>query len=313
MIGPLPALFLGQALFALSESASSGAQESLLYRLSDDDETRGLSYRKAQPAFTSAAWSAVVCAGALGTLATALSLDFLGFVALAIATCTFGFSLWLPTVSAHSADAASKNEALRLRHLGAVLGLGGRFRFWFVAGVVAGFLLSVTYFTIQPLLNELEIASADNGLLYSAVTVFAAYGAHLTNRLNAHFKNWDTAFVSALALVVVAIIGLRTSGSLVAIFAAMALLRFSWGWIGTTTTTALNEAVPVDGLRATIMSAQSLLIGLLNTTALAVFAGFDLTAGAILLVLAALAACSTVLTLDFIVKRHRYGDQDAES
>ena len=35
-IGPLPALFLGQALFALFESASSGVLKSLLYRLCND-------------------------------------------------------------------------------------------------------------------------------------------------------------------------------------------------------------------------------------------------------------------------------------
>ncbi|MGR3626506.1 MAG: MFS transporter [Limimaricola sp.] len=317
VFGPLPALFLGQALFALSESASSGAQESLLFRLTGDgEEDRDtLPYRVAQPAFDVAAWSGLVSAGVLGALVVTLSLDLLGPVALAIAVSAAAVAMLLPAAP-RSNDGDGETEALRLERLGAALRSGGAFRFWFLGGAAASFVLTVTYFTIQPLLNEIELAGAGNGILYSAVTVFAAYGGHVTTSLNASFKRSHTGFVAALALVVVAIVGLRFAGSLATLFFAMAVLRFAWGWIRTTTTMALNESVPVDGLRATIMSVQSLATGLLGTAALALFAGLGLSAGVILLTLAALTAGGITLTLAAAMRHFNHetkGDHDVPS
>lgn len=297
VFGPLPALFLGQALFALSESASSGVQEALLYRLCDEDKVRGIPYRQAQSAFISIAWIGVACAGALGALVSRLSLNFLGDVAVAIPALTCLLTLRLPKASGQSEG----TEALRIRRLCEALINGADFRFWFFLGASVGFVLTVAYFTIQPLLNEINLAGPDNGLLYSAVTIFAAYGAHLTTRLNNIFATWRAAFVAALVLVILAILGLRLSASPTAIFAAMAVLRFAWGWIGTTCTTALNETVPMDGLRATILSTQSLATGLLSAAALALFAGLGLSAETILLLLAAAVTVSAGMSFAFFV------------
>ena len=190
---------------------------------------------------------------------------------------------------------------------------GSRFRFWFLTGGCCAFVLTVTYFTIQPLLNELDLAGPGNGLLYSAVTAFAVYGAHLTNRLNDRFATRHSALLAALDLVIVAILGLRWSEALVMVFLGMAVLRFAWGWLGATCTTALNEAVPVDGLRATVLSVQSLLTGLLNTAALAFFAVFGLSASAILMLLVAMTAGGSVLILVLLVGLQRNEEYDAQS
>ena len=303
--GPLPALFLGQALFALSESASSGVQESLLYRLCNDRSEEGHpSYRQAQPAFTSAAWTGVVAAGALGTSVATVSLELLGGAAVAVAAVAFLLSLRLPLVRA-SRDRA-ETEALRLHQLFQAIADAAEFRFWFFAGACSAFVLTVTYFTIQPLLNELELAGPGNGLLYSAVTVFAAWGAHLTTRLNSVFRSWHSAAAAALALAVLGILGLRFSVSLAMVLVAMALLRFAWGWLDATCTTAVNEAVPIDGLRATILSMQSLFSGLLSVAALVAFAGLGLSAESMLVVLATVAAAGTALTAGVLVRRRRH-------
>ena len=311
VFGPLWALFVGQALFALSESASSGAQESLLYRLCVDDETCGVPYRQAQPAFHSAAWSGIVCAGALGTLITAASLDLLGIAAVLVAALALLLSFLLS--GAHERTDGGEREALRLRTLSGALVRVSPFRFWFLTGACCSFILTVTYFTIQPLLNEQGLAGPGNGLLYSAVTVFAACGAHLTNRLNERFTTSRGALLTALTLLIVAILGLRWSEMLAIVFFGMAGLRFAWGWLGATCTAALNEAVPVDGLRATILSAQSLLTGLLSTVALAVFAAFGLSADAILLLLAAMTAVGSAMIFILLVGLRKNGEHEAQS
>lgn len=300
--GPLPALFLGQALFALSESASSGVQESLLFRLcTDGNERDSPSYRQTQPAFTSAAWTGVVAAGALGTLVATVSLELLGGTAVAVAAAAFLFSLLLP--HARAPQDRPETEALRLRQLFRALADAAEFRFWFFAGACSGSVLTVTYFTIQPLLNELGLAGPGNGLLYGAVTLFAAWGAHLTTRLNAGFRSWHAAAAAALALAVLGILGLRLSVSLATVLVAMAALRFAWGWLEATCTTAVNEEVPIDGLRATILSAQSLLAGLLGVAALLAFAGLGLSAERMLVILATVTAAGTALTVGVLIRR----------
>ena len=309
--GPLPALFLGQALYALSESASSGVQESLLYRLCNDKTEGRPPYRQVQPAFISAAWAGVVAAGALGTLVATVSLELLGITAVAVASVAFLLSLRLP--HAHVPQDRTKTEALRLQQLFLALADAAEFRFWFFAGACSGFVLTVTYFTIQPLLNELDLAGPGNGLLYSAVTVFAAWGAHLTTRLNARFRSWHAAAAAALALAVLGILGLRFSMSLAMVLVAMAALRFAWGWLEATCTTAVNEEVPIDGLRATILSMQSLLAGLLSVAALVAFAGLGLTAGRMLVILAMAAAAGTALTVGVLIRRRSNGGSDPRS
>ena len=310
--GPLPALFLGQALFALSESASTGVQESLLYRLRNDKTEGGrFPYRQVQPAFTSAAWAGVVAAGALGTLVATVSLDLLGITAVAVAAVVFLLSLRLP--HAHASQDRTKTEALRLRQLFLALADAAEFRFWFFAGACSGFVLTVTYFTIQPLLNELDLAGPGNGLLYSAVTVFAAWGAHLTTRLNARFRSWHAAAAAALALAVLGILGLRLSMSLAMVLVAMAALRFAWGWLEATCTTAVNEEVPIDGLRATILSMQSLLAGLLSVAALVAFAGLGLSAERMLVILAMVAAAGSALTVVFLIRRRGHDGSNLKS
>ncbi len=310
--GPLPALFLGQALFALSESASSGVQESLLYRLCDDGNEGALPpYRQAQPAFTSVAWTGVVTAGALGTLVATASLELLGGTAVAVAAAAFLLSLLLP--HARAPRDRAETEALRLRQLFQALADAAEFRFWFFAGACSGFVLTVTYFTIQPLLNELDLAGPGNGLLYSTVTVFAAWGAHLTTRVNAMFRSWHAATAAALALAVLGILGLRFSMSLATVFVAMAALRFAWGWLEATCTTAVNEKVPIDGLRATILSVQSLLAGLLSVTALLAFAGLGLSAESMLVIMAIIAAAGTALTFVVLARRPRHYGSDPRS
>ena len=307
--GPLPALFLGQALFALSESASSGVQESLLYRLCNDGNEEGQpAYRQAQPAFTSAAWTGVVSAGALGTLVATVSLELLGGAAVAVTAVAFLLSLRLPR--ARAPHDRAQTEGLRLRQLSQAIADAAEFRFWFFVGACSTFVLTVTYFTIQPLLNELELAGPGNGLLYSAVTVFAAWGAHQTTRLNSVFTSWHAAAAAALALVFLAILGLRISVSLAMVFVAMALLRFAWGWLDATCTTAVNEAVPIDGLRATILSVQSLIAGLFSVAALVVFANLGLYAESMLVVLAMVAAAGAASTVVVLVRHRRHDGDD---
>ena len=197
-----------------------------------------------------------------------------------------------------------------MRQLFQAIADAAEFRFWFFVGACSTFVLTVTYFTIQPLLNELELAGPGNGLLYSAVTVFAAWGAHLTTRLNAMFRSWHSAAAVALAILVLGILGLRFSLSLAMVLVAMALLRFAWGWLDATCATAVNEAVAIDGLRATILSAQSLFAGLLSVAALVAFAGLGLSAECMLVVLAMVASAGTALTAGVLVRRRRHDGND---
>lgn len=71
----------------------------------------------------------------------------------------------------------------------------------------------------------------------------------------------------------------------------MALLRFAWGWLDATRTTAVNEEVQMDGHRATIQSAQSQIAGPIGIPALVTFAGLSQSAESMLVVLAVVAAC----------------------
>ncbi len=162
-------------------------------------------------------------------------------------------------------------------------------------------------FTIQTVLNESELAGPGNRLLNSAVTFFAAWGAHLTTRLDSVFRSRHAAAAVELALVVLGILGLRFSVSLAMVFVAVAILRFAWGWLDATCTTAVNEEVPVDGLRAAILSALSLPAGLLGMTSHAVFAFLGQSAKRMLVVLAMTAAAGTTLTVVVLV-RHRRND-----
>lgn len=165
-------------------------------------------------------------------------------------------------------------------------------------------------FTIQTVLNESELAGPGNRLFNSAVTFFAAWGAHLTTRLDSVFRSRHAAAAVALALVVLGILGLRFSVSLAMAFVAVAILRFAWGWLDATCTTAVNEEVPVDGLRATILSALSLPAGLLGMTSHAVFAFLGLSAKRMLVVLSIVAAAGTALTAGALVRHRRHEGND---
>jgi MFS family permease len=306
--GPLPALFVGQALFAISESASSGAQQALLYRVCAQDRSQDwISYQEAEPAFTSAAWSGVVCAGFLGTLVVWWSMDALGPASVMIAGLACAASLCLPILPLD--QRLRKREILSVRELAAAIWQRGTFQLWFWMGAIVAFVLSVTYFTIQPLLNERDLAGPANGILYSAVTAFAAYAAHITNSLNNRFSTLYQALLAGLGMLTLAILFLFWADSLIAIFIAMAGLRFAWGWLGATSITALNTAIPIDEMRATILSVQALLTNVFNATALAGFASLRLLPGSILLVLAVVVAAAGSIML-FVVIRKR-GDTNA--
>ena len=145
------------------------------------------------------------------------------------------------------------------------------------------------------------------------MTVFAAWGAHLITRVNSVFRSWHSAAAAALALVVLGILGLRFRASLAMVLVAMALLRFAWGWLDATCTTAVNEPVAIDGLRATVLSAQSLVAGLLGMTALVVFAYLGLSVESMLVVLAIVAGAGTSMTAGVLVRRCRHDGNNLKS
>jgi ABC-type bacteriocin/lantibiotic exporter with double-glycine peptidase domain len=147
--------------------------------------------------------------------------------------------------------------------------------------------------------------------LYSAVTVFAAYSAHITNRLNSFFSDTYSALLGAIFLLVLSICILLLASSLVTVFIAMAALRFAWGWLSATSTPELNMAIPRDDMRATIMSVQSLISGLLSVAALSAFATTGLSSHAILYVLAICAVATGAIAILSLKRRSKAGEHDA--
>ena len=295
--GPFPALVVRQALFAVSESAMSGAQESLLYRLcaasTGDDR---IAYQEAQPAFVAAAWWGIVAGGVFGAFVVWWSLDALGPATVAVAVLKLSSSLFLPSVPRETSGAPPiQSPSAAVKYIAEV-------QFWFFIGGLILFLLSTTYFMIQPLLNELGLADARNGLMYSGVTIFAAYAAHATNRLNGWFASPAKAVLAALCLLGMAVALLYQANSLIVVTMAMAILRFSWGWLGAGLTTTLNSALPLGSPRATILSLQSLLTSILGAAALGGVAALHLTATMSLLVLLGLVGMIASAVLIYLIR-----------
>ncbi len=274
--GPMPALFVGQVFFAMSESASSGIRDAYLYRLCKHQEDQhGWSYNEAQPAIIAFGWSGIVFAGVTGTLLAMISMKALGLGAVFFATIALAVTIWLETLPKTKIDHNSRDTLLQIKLTFFAL-LGSRsFCFWFCTMTVLTFVLTVSTFVIQPLLVETNLAGPGNGLLYSAVTVLAVYGAHLTNWLKSIFRSSQHSLIGGIGLLAVALGLLLLAESFVTIFVAMAFLRFAWGWLGGTMTPALNASIPDDTLRATILSASSLAVGLLGTVTLNLFAVFE--------------------------------------
>ena len=289
VFGPLPALFVAQALIACAESASSGTQEALLYRLCSTTAYEApVIYSDAQSVFNSAGWAGIVTAGAIGSLMSLWSLQILGLASLIISLGTLSLSFFLQRPK-HATEQTSDN-GWSFRTLTGDLLSDGALQFWFLLGATLSTLLTLAYFTIQPLLNELDLAGTGNGVLYSAVTVFASYGAFITNRLNSRLASRRITLVVSVSLMITAILGLRLSGSLIEVFFSMAALRFSWGWLDTNLTIALNEAMHTDEMRATLLSLQSLIVSLFTALVLALFSAFAVSALAALAVLIGLSA-----------------------
>lgn len=263
-------VFMSQVALAMGDAFNSGCEQALLYHYYKENEaslaSRGLSYNNFISNVASISWSAVASAALFGYFLAKIDVIYPFIITGILFAISFITTLTLPT-SRHHRETVSydilKKAILEISNVSQV-------RFWFLFGTSVSSFIICIYLLLQPFLNENNIASANNGLLYFFVTLFAVLGSYVNKRFSTIQKSNFIPLITTLFLCVISVT-LWLENSFVIVLLMLCILRFVWGAFGPYFIYNINTSVKKDSIRSTMLSLSSLLCGIFTSLILYVF------------------------------------------
>ncbi len=278
-IGQYIFFMIGEVLFAFSVCCFSGSFDAYMYKFANEFEEA--EYEQILGNSRSVGWLSVSLSALLGSLLARYNLNFLFYATMGTNIGTFVVSLLLPKVSSQIKQTSTsvllslKQNLLRNSYV----------TYWMSATVLYNTSIIVGYFLIQPYLNEVNLASPNNGIIYFIITMSAFLSARTFPWFNRHVENNKFTFFMVLQISLIAVFVIMSSmiDNVMSIIIVLSLFRFLWGLSDPFFTSMLNHYISDEHARASILSVGSLLTSLLQGLTLFCIAGLSLKVSFIIL------------------------------
>lgn len=288
---------VGEVLIALGESLVSGAADMLLFAYCGSpcdgvDKARGV-YESALSRYMGFAWASVAVSALAGQGLYMVHTRGPILGSIAGAAIAMVLALRLP----RTPNGIRRKGVLGLWHaLGSLLGSRSVLA-WFLLGACFSALVVTAFQLVQPLLSARGLAGPSNGLVYFVMTCFAVLGTRLQPTLSAWRGATTWGIPISLTLLCLVFLGLGFAENLLVFVVAFAGFRVLWGWSGTVFVGSLNQSLPSDEVRATVLSLSAMTSSLLSWSYLLLCAELPLERAFLILGLIALALATVVALL----------------
>lgn len=249
-------IFLGEVLLGLGSTFSSGADQSLLYKIVLDDNEKKDKYNKIVSNYYTISWIGITISFLCGQFLAKISYSSIFYTSIFVTLFGLIITLILPNneaiVKNNETFSIIKDAYFDIRH-------NYQLRQIFIVSSLIFAILASSYLLFQPLLNEINIASVNNGMLFFVITIFAIIGSkiqpHLVKKLTSHL---GVLFIILLSAIIFSIGLLR--GSIFIL--ALCVFRLIWGIFTPLISTEINQLITKKESRSTILSIQSLIANL---------------------------------------------------
>lgn len=274
--------FLSQFINGVGESFCSGSRDVLTFRYYKAWKKKGnyeeynarlyaINWAGVLNAFLSASMltpfglKTVLLINALAFLLSTLSILFLNF---SDSPSSNGFSTFKQLVYV-------KNEALSNKKLLKIL----------IISALIQSILSSMFLLFQPLFNDLELNSTNNGYIYALVTIFAILGSAAQPKMQKGFTRDSFLFCVAVILMMLICFFLYEYSSFMVIIICFCLFRFTFGFTGPFIASAINSSIQNDEIRASLFSVQSMVLNLMQFLILYILQSIEISTQARYLIL----------------------------
>ncbi len=257
LTGDFIVVMLSQIVLSIGDAFNSGCDQGLLYHYCQENEEQlkkaGTSYNNIISNVGSLMWTGVALAALAGYFLSLGNISYPFVITAALyATCVL-IVLSLPQ-SNHHREKKSRDILLKSFDL---LRENIDVRYWVLFGMSTSSFIVITYLLLQPFLNEIQIAGPRNGILYFCITLFAVLGGIIYKKISNVQKKVIIPWYVILLLIVI-VLALAYSSNYYVILLVFCLLRFVWGTSGPFFMSNLNNAIPDNTIRNTVLSLYSL-------------------------------------------------------
>lgn len=145
---------------------------------------------------------------------------------------------------------------------------------WVLVSVIINTSLSVVYLLIQPLMNEYHFAGSLNGVIFGLTTILASVGAYMQPKFFSQ-KNTRQSFSIILLffLLIISTAAITINKNFVMFIFLFSAFRFIFGMFSPLLSARTNMLIKSNSYRTTIISAISLLGGIVQAALLIIVAG----------------------------------------
>lgn len=250
-------LILGEAFIGLGATFCSGADQSLLYKVVQSEESEKEKYGKIISNYFTFSWFGLTVSFICGQFLANLSYNSIFYASIGSTILGLVIALSLPKIridEKHDSLVIVKNAVIDIisnKKLTTIFLLAG-----FIFAILAS-----SYLLFQPYLNEINLAGKNNGLIFFFVTLFAILGSKiqpLIAKKSSPLINIVMLVSLALTILVIGI----SKGMVVIVF--FCVFRLIWGITSPLIAKEMNEVIIYDESRSTILSIRSLLSNLLQ-------------------------------------------------
>ena len=257
--GDFAVVFLGEIFFALSTSFFSGTDQSYFYKYyglhKDYFQNKKISFQDFLGNGLSFSWLALALSALLGRYLSIFS-SYLPFIGTAI----INFVLIFNVLRMENIIVKRENNYLTIFTKSANHIFNSQnLKKWIIIGALTSSCIIIGYQMLLPYLNELNVASSDNGYLIFIITLFAFF----SSRFQGIFRktNISDLFIVLLSYLIIALLflGYYFTNNFGAVLIISSIYRFTWGLITPYLINKTNSFINEETLRSTIISIQSLL------------------------------------------------------
>lgn len=144
---------------------------------------------------------------------------------------------------------------------------------WVLVSVMINTSLSVVYLLIQPLMNEYHFAGDLNGVIFGLTTILASVGAYMQPKIFSK-KNTRQSFSIMLlfALLIISTVAITINKNFLIFIFLFSVFRFIFGMFSPLLSARTNMLIKSNSYRTTIISAISLVGGIVQAALLIIAA-----------------------------------------